>query len=359
MYADKFGGYMASEAQPKGGRVYQRGKIWYAACYVNGVEKVKRGGNKRDALRAVTQLQRERDEGRDYVPLGDILTFYGRNVLATRKRNTLRSFREGERILLEKFGADFCVHDLTRADLNELLEERVKTRAPITANKPCKVLRAALNYAVVEKKLKGMPLTVPTLTETKKKPRILSQKRFQKVRDACQHEGARLAIILAYQCGLRHDEIVHLRIGDIEYDGTGFTVEVRAYGGWTPKAHAERGVVIPETAFSAIRTHLVNHRFEEDRNAPLICWGITSPRRYLDLYVPVREAFQRARLWNKADKSGLHMCRRSFASHLLSGGTDLKTVMEMGGWSTIEAVQRYLASTNDLKRRAAGLLEVD
>jgi hypothetical protein len=44
---------------------------------------------------------------------------------------------------------------------------------------------------------------------------------------------------------------------------------------------------------------------------------------------------------------------------LLSGGTDLKTVMEMGGWSTIEAVQRYLASTNDLKRRAAGLLEVD
>ncbi len=315
---------MASEAHSKGGRVYQRGKVWYAACYVNGVEKVRRGGNKRDALRSLTQLQRERDEGRDYVPLGYILTFYGQNVAATRKRNTLRSFREGERILLEKFGADFCVLDLTRAALNKLLEERETTRAPITANKPCKVLRAALKYAVVEKKLKGMPLTVPTLTETKKKPRILSQNKFKKVRDACQHEGARLAIILAYQCGLRHDEIVHLRIKDIEYDGNGFTIEVRAYGGWTPKTHAERGVVIPETAFDAIRTHLANHRFEEDRNAPLIYWGVTRPRRYTDLYVPVREAFQRAAIYSKADKSGLHMCRRSFAGYcqMLWNGSD-------------------------------------
>lgn len=35
-----------------------------------------------------------------------------------------------------------------------LLEQRVEARVLIAANKPCKVLRAALEYAVVEKNLK-------------------------------------------------------------------------------------------------------------------------------------------------------------------------------------------------------------
>jgi hypothetical protein len=33
--------------------------------------------------------------------------------------------------------------------------------------------------------------------------------------------------------------------------------------------------------------------------------------------------------------------------------------MELGGWSTIEAVQRYLASTDELKVGAMSLLDVD
>ena len=354
---------MASEAHPNGGRVYLRGKKWYAACYVNGVEKVKRGGTKQEALRALKGLQRERDEGQDYVPLGEILEAYGRSIAETRKANTLRSFREGEKILLERFGSDFCVHDLTRDALNKMLADRVDNRAPITANKPCKVLRAALKYAVDDEKLKGMPCKIPTLTETKKKPRILSKVQFLRVRDACEHQGARLAIVLAYQAGLRHDEIVHLRVQDFQKsptDDDSYTIEVRAHDGWTPKAHAERGVTLPESTVHEIATYaFTEHPFRSDQNAPLICWGVTKPRRYRDLYVPVREAFQAAGLWNKEDKSGLHMLRRSFASHLLAGGMDLKTVMEMGGWSSIEAVERYLASTEKLKRRAARILEVD
>jgi integrase/recombinase XerD len=352
---------MASEKHSKGGRIYQRGRRWYAGCYVAGVEKIRPGGTKYEALKVLKELQRERDEGRDYVPLEAILTAYGRNVAARRKRNTLRSFREGERILLEYFGRGFCTNDLTMEKLNKLLADRKKTRAPITANKPCKVLRAALHYAVADNILKGMPCKIPMLTETKRKPRILTVRKFQKIRDACEHEGAQLAIILAYQAGLRHDEIVHLRVRDIQYNGDDdtFTVEVRAHDGWTPKSHAERSVLLPETAHVAVRSHLAKHKFAEDRDAPLIYWGARKPHRYLDLYVPVREAFKRAGIYSKADKSGLHMCRRSFASHLLSGGTDLKTVMEMGGWSSIEAVQRYLASTTELKRRAAAILEVD
>jgi integrase/recombinase XerD len=279
----------------------------------------------------------------------------------------MRSFREGEKILLEWFGGDFCVHDLTRNALNKLLAHRrdskPKPRAPITANKPCKVLRAALHYAVADNKLKGMPCKIPTLTETKKQPRILSKREFMRVRDACKHGGARLALILAYQAGLRHDEIVHLRVRDFrpcpQAEGI-YTIDVTAHDGWTPKAHAERSVDLPESTIHEIASYVfTEHPFYDDPDSPLICWGVTKPRRYRDLYVPVREAFQAAGLHRKEDKSGLHMLRRSFASHLLSGGMDLKTVMAMGGWSTIEAVERYLATTDVLRRRAARILELD
>jgi hypothetical protein len=42
------------------------------------------------------------------------------------------------------------------------------------------------------------------------------------------------------------------------------------------------------------------------------------------------------------------MCRRTFARRLLSAAHDLNTVMDLDSWSTIEAVQQYLASTDEL-----------
>lgn len=92
---------------------------------------------------------------------------------------------------------------------------------------------------------------------------------------------------------------------------------------------------------------------------PLIHWGETKPHRYRDLYKQVREGFKAAGLYDREAKSGLHMCRRSSASHLLASGYDLKAVMELGGWSTIEAAQRYLVSTDPVKLAAVDSLVLD
>ncbi|MBJ17816.1 MAG: site-specific integrase [bacterium] len=51
----------------------------------------------------------------------------------------------------------------------------------------------------------------------------------------------------------------------------------------------------------------------------------------------------------------MRLLRRSFASHLLDGGIDLITVCAIGGWSTIEACQRYLATTDELKPDAVSV----
>jgi site-specific recombinase XerD len=36
-----------------------------------------------------------------------------------------------------------------------------------------------------------------------------------------------------------------------------------------------------------------------------------------------------------------HVLRHTFASRLVMSGVDLKTVMELGGWSSLEMIQRY------------------
>ena len=51
------------------------------------------------------------------------------------------------------------------------------------------------------------------------------------------------------------------------------------------------------------------------------------------------------------------MLRRSFASHALARQTDIQMVRELGGWSGLAVVERYVTSTEQLKRTAIARLD--
>lgn len=345
------------------GRLYKRGKVWWASCYIEGVEVRRRGGNKREAEKTLEQLRRERATGNPHIALSDVLRAYRRNLAPRAKPSTVRTYDESVRNLEHYFGPSFNVLDFTTQGILDFLDDRAKTRENISANRPARNLRVALHHAIENKVIKEMPCRIRLLREVKKKPRILTVEEFEEVLEATEHNGAQIALILAYQCGLRHDEIVHLRVRDIIYSEPRYTIAVRAYGGWSPKTHAERDVPLNRTVMSEIVSeHQRLHRFlhlPPEANVPLIYWGVHQPHRYRDLYKQIRAGFRIAGFKDADAKTGLHMCRRTFASHLLSAGHDLKTVMELGGWSTIEAVQRYLASTDALKLAAVDSLALD
>ena len=341
------------------GRTYQRGKVWWASCYVSGVEVRRRGGSKADAERVLKALRKEREAGRPHVSLGETLSSYRRDLASRAKPKTLSTYDESVKILEGYFGPTYNVLDFTTQGILDFLADRAKTRANISANRPVRNLRVALNHAVELRVIKELPCRLKLLREMKKKPRILTVKQFKKVLGATEHPGARLALVLAYQCGLRHDEIVHLRFRDIVIGEKRSFVAVRGYDGWSPKTHVEREVPLSLWTLDAISSYMREHNnfLDLQGDIPLICWGVHKPHRYRDLYVQVRAGFQRAGIWDPDAKSGLHMCRRTFASHMLADGCDLKTVMELGGWSTIDAVQRYLSSTDELKLNAVDGLD--
>lgn len=143
----------------------------------------------------------------------------------------------------------------------------------------------------------------------------------------------RAMLELLYATGLRVSELCHLRIGDVEAQ-YGF---VRATG----KGNKQRLVPAGRPALDAITLYLEGPRQQilKQKSSP---WLFVTARGGC----LTRQAFWHAlSLYGK--KAGIfhnlspHVLRHSFATHLLEGGADLRSVQTMLGHSDISTTQIY------------------
>ena len=138
-----------------------------------------------------------------------------------------------------------------------------------------------------------------------------------------------------YASGLRASETISLEVADVDVD-----VEhgiVRARG----KGSKERLVPVGGKAVAAVRVYLRSGRpkllnspeepklFVNFRGGPLTRQG---------LYKIVLRHAQSAGLGNRMSP---HTLRHSFATHLLTGGCDLRSVQEMLGHADLSTTQLY------------------
>ena len=147
---------------------------------------------------------------------------------------------------------------------------------------------------------------------------------------------------LLYGAGLRVSEAVGLRRAAVDLDGR----IVRVIG----KGDKERIVPLGRPAAEALRRYLAMGRPHLDR------------RHRPDLFLNARGgALTRAGafliLRRLADRAGLdptrvhpHLLRHSFATHLLEGGADLRSVQEMLGHADLSTTERY-THVSDRRRR--------
>jgi integrase/recombinase XerD len=143
----------------------------------------------------------------------------------------------------------------------------------------------------------------------------------------------RALLELMYACGLRASEAIGLEVGDLDLDDN----VLRARG----KGSKERVVPIGGTAARAVRIYLergrpalvkgnpVAHLFVNFRGGPLTRQG---------LYKIVR---RHARTAGLEDRLSPHTLRHTFATHLLAGGCDLRSVQEMLGHADVATTQLY------------------
>jgi site-specific recombinase XerD len=138
---------------------------------------------------------------------------------------------------------------------------------------------------------------------------------------------------LAYSCGLRCEEIVMLDLGAFDFE----TEQLRVLG----KGSKERLLPVGEPAQRALARYL-------ERGRPAL--ASDSGERALFLSKNGRrlsnsDVTRRLGLWVReaalAGGVSPHSLRHSFATHLLEGGADLRTIQELLGHASISTTQVY------------------
>jgi site-specific recombinase XerD len=149
---------------------------------------------------------------------------------------------------------------------------------------------------------------------------------------------------MAYSCGLRAEEIVRLDVGSIDFDAE----EVRVLG----KGSKERLAPIGEPAQKALRRYLetARHVLAERPGAEALFLSRTGRR------LSTSDVRRRLQKWVSelamAGRISPHSLRHSFATHLLEGGADLRTIQELLGHSSVSTTQVYTRVEPSTLRRA-------
>jgi site-specific recombinase XerD len=137
---------------------------------------------------------------------------------------------------------------------------------------------------------------------------------------------------LAYSCGLRSEEIVNLDVGALDFDAE----ELRVTG----KGTKIRVVPVGEPAQAALERYLARARPALAPPGEPALFVSKSGRRLSPS--DVRRRLERW-LRNAGLSSALspHALRHSFATHLLEGGADLRTIQELLGHASVSTTQIY------------------
>jgi integrase/recombinase XerD len=153
----------------------------------------------------------------------------------------------------------------------------------------------------------------------------------------------RALLSLCYAAGLRVSELLHLKLGDLDLERG----VVAAFG----KGQKRRLVPLAAATLHHVEEHLQALR----RERALGNDGLVFP-------APSGKPYSRQMFWKlvrrTAQRIGLpthvhpHRLRHSFATHLLAGGADLRSVQVLLGHSDVATTEVYTLVTSEHLQRA-------
>jgi integrase/recombinase XerD len=261
-------------------------------------------------------------------------------------RNTLEAYRSD----LLQFGRflerrRLSAADASAADVSDFLTELAtggedtRPASPATVHRKAACLRSFYRHLRRE----GVRESDPTATlsaprRSRKLPGVLTRGEVERL--LAQPNGTepaslrdRALLELMYACGLRASEAIGLEVRDVDLEER----VLRARG----KGSKERVVPIGQAAAKAVETYLA-------RGRPGLVKGRPEPALFVNfrggaltrqgLYKIVRRHAASAGL---ADRMSPHTLRHTFATHLLAGGCDLRSVQEMLGHADVSTTQLY------------------
>jgi len=260
-------------------------------------------------------------------------------------RNTLDAYRTD----LFQYGAFLAKRhrgatEADRGDVADFLADLATGRgqpacSPATVNRKTACLRSFYRHLRREELIDEDPTaSLSPPAKSRKLPRVLSYAEVKKLLESVSGGDPidlrdRALLEVMYGCGLRASETVGLDVNDIDLRRS----FVRPHG----KGNKERIVPLGRQAAAALKRYLragrpelvgtrpVSRLFVNFRGGPLTRQG---------LYKVIQRHAADVGL---AGRMSPHTLRHSFATHLLSGGCDLRSVQEMLGHADVSTTQLY------------------
>jgi integrase/recombinase XerD len=237
----------------------------------------------------------------------------------------------------------------TTGDLERYLAElRAQGLAAATIARRIAALRAFFRHQALLGLRDDNPAAELDLPRRRRKlPRTLSPAEAERLIDAAAGTTPRALrdralVELLYGGGLRVGEAVALTRGEVDLEAR----LVRAVG----KGSKERIVPIGRAAADALRRYLSRGRpFLDSRRRPeLFLNARGGALTRAGVFLILRTLAGRAGL--EPERVHPHLLRHSFATHLLEGGADLRSVQEMLGHADLATTELY-THVSDRRRR--------
>jgi integrase/recombinase XerD len=227
---------------------------------------------------------------------------------------------------------------------------RAEGLAPTTIARRAAAIRSFFRHQVLVGSRRDNPAAELDLPRrTRRLPRTLSPGEAERLVEAARGTTPRALrdhalVELLYGAGLRVSEAVGLERGGIDLDNR----FVRTIG----KGDKERVVPIGRQAADSLRRYLAQGRPHLDRRhrPELFLNAQGGPLTRAGAFLILRKLAGRAGL--DPERVHPHLLRHSFATHLLEGGADLRSVQEMLGHADLATTELY-THVSDRRRRDA------
>jgi integrase/recombinase XerD len=265
----------------------------------------------------------------------------------TRAPRTVEAYRRDLTRIREWLGRP--VGTVTTEELERYLAElRATGLAATTIARRVAALRSFFRHQQLLGSRKDNPAAELDLPRRRRKlPRTLSPSEAERLVEAAngitpRDLRDRALVELLYGAGLRVSEAVGLDKASVDLDGR----LVRAVG----KGNKERVVPIGRQAVEAVRRYLSRGRpYLDKRHRPeLFLNARGGPLTRAGAFLILRALAAKAGL--EPGRVHPHLLRHSFATHLLEGGADLRSVQEMLGHADLATTELY-THVSDRRRR--------
>jgi integrase/recombinase XerD len=245
--------------------------------------------------------------------------------------HTVRNYLSELRYLFVYY-CDVSAEDLTEDMIMEYLVYLAKTLQ--CSRVKCRMAAQSISFFC--RHVLRRPYVIPSVVYPRtasKLPGVMSAEEIKSLIDTVKNIKHRTIIMLLYSSGLRVSEISHLKITDIDSK----SMRIKVVQG---KGSKDRYTLLSQQVLVELRAYYIIYKPKEYLfNGE----GIGRPISVRSIQRLVQKALIQLGLDSK--NYTVHTIRHSFATHLVDNGTDLHTVKELLGHSSLQTTMRYMHLT--------------